>query len=89
MLFPSSSFLQGCSDLLIQNRSCTMGMHKSLVKLVDPTDPVFRELHNFTECRYQKFHGEGIGATQRQAESISKEEEQGLFGALHYKLTLY
>jgi len=59
-----------------------MGMHKSLVKLVDPTDPVFRELHNFTECRYQKFHGKGIGATQRQAESISK-EEQGLFGE-HY-----
>ena len=49
------------------------------MKLADPTNLAFRELHNVVECRYREFHEKGIGVTRKQAEIVSKEEEQGLW----------
>ena len=55
-----------------------------LVKLVDPTNPAFRELHNVVERRYRELHEQGVGAIRKQADIISREEEEALWqsGAL-------
>ena len=53
--------------------------HEPLVKLADPTNPAFKELPNVAERHYQELHEKGIDATWKQAEIVSKEEEQGLW----------
>ena len=53
--------------------------HKVLVKLADPTNSAFRELHNVVERCNRELHDKGIGVTRKQVEIISKEEEQGLW----------
>ena len=53
--------------------------HEPLMKLTNPTNPDFRELHNVVERRCRALHEKGIGATRKQPEIISKEEEQALW----------
>ena len=46
------------------------------MKLVDPTNPTFRELHNVVEQHYRELHEKRIGATIKQAKVVSREDEQ-------------
>ena len=63
--------------------------HEPLVKLADPTNSAFRELHNVVEHRYRELHEKGIGATRKQADIVSKGEEQGLWESGTQGLTLH
>ena len=47
------------------------------MKLGNPTNPAFRELQNVVECCCRELHEKRIGVTWKQAEIISKKEEQG------------
>ena len=53
--------------------------HEPLMKLTNPTNPDFRELHNVVERLYRALHEKKNGATRKQPEIISKEEEQALW----------
>ena len=59
------------------------------MKLADPINPAFRELHNVVEHRCQELHEKGIGATWKQAKTVSKEEEQTLWESGTPGLTLH
>ena len=41
----------------------------SVVRLADPRNSTFRQLHQLLENRYRELHAQGVGTTQRQAES--------------------
>ena len=45
------------------------------VRLADPINPLFKDLHRVLDKRYRDLHAQGIGATQRQAEVVTSIEE--------------
>ena len=49
------------------------------IRLIDPTNPIFKSLHRVLEKRYRDLHALGIGTTKRQAEIITKDEEEKLW----------
>ena len=53
--------------------------HETPVKLVDPSNREYRDLHNVLERRYRELHEKGVGTSRRQAEVISVEEEEALW----------
>ena len=50
-----------------------------MMKLIDSSHRSFKELHNVIEHCYRELHEQGIGATQKQADVTSREEEQALW----------
>lgn len=53
--------------------------NKSMIKLADPGNSTFRQLHQVLENRYRELHAQGVGTTRRQAEVIIIDEEEQLW----------
>ena len=49
------------------------------VRLADPANPLFKDLHRVLDKQYCDLHVQGIGATQRQAEVVTSIEEERLW----------
>ena len=49
------------------------------VRLADPTNPLFKDLHRVLDKRYRNLHAQGIGAMRRQAEVVTSIEEERLW----------
>ena len=49
------------------------------IRLVDPKNPVFKPLHQLLNRPYLDLHAQGIGATRRQSEIISRCDEDKLW----------
>ena len=54
-------------------------MKSAAIQLVDPKNPVFKPLHQLLDRLYRDLHAQGIGATRRQSEFISRCDEDKLW----------
>ena len=52
---------------------------KSVLKLADPGNFTFLQLHQLLENRYRELHAQGVGTTRRRAEVITMDKEEQLW----------
>ena len=49
------------------------------IRLCNPDNPTFKQLHRTLDSRYRQLHAQGIGAKRRHAEVLTNEEEDQLW----------
>ena len=64
-----AQYIAGLQRYITNEKGCT-------IKLADPTNPSFQPLRQALDNRFRELHSHGVGNSRKQAEIITRDEEQ-------------